>query len=473
MNKVLRFSELSRRSIPYRPFLRPYCKSAAGCLLYEQLEFWSAKYPDGFYKFMTKPTSPHRLYKEGDSFEEEIGFSPDEFRTAFDNIGVRYKSKTEFNNAPDKFQGKYYCSYTDKIERVTWYYRNHSLANGLFEHFLYGREGLYSPEMDIPIPRNGGEDILHPNGNSNSPKWIFPFPGMDIPMSILYTENTTENTTEITNIEPHTFSQSPRAAESETSTRYNWEPTLTESNRPSIENQQKSDQPVPTSPQPSQNTNPPSQDLSTPTIQINPDLDQLTLSQKEKKDEISNLASGLEKPPHGFAATPPSSKGKQKKNTLLAEQEAIFLAIYLEERSSNMVKHQNVPEGAKKHLFDLTQKYPDNYYDVFRGGMQSLREREDSWWRDEKKTFTLVNLMTEGRFIGFYETHLLDMERNSSYIRRVQGLAPSKDKGRQQMSVLDESGKPVSNELAQLATTYQNADPALLMILGLGKQEDL
>src|SRR5438045_500336 len=107
-NKIL---SITRSSIPYVKELRrlPYVKSLAACVLMQQLDYWFEKYPQGFYKFLESCPDQY-AYKQGDSWTEELGISADEFRTAFDQIGVRYKSKKEFDAAADKFQGKYYCS---------------------------------------------------------------------------------------------------------------------------------------------------------------------------------------------------------------------------------------------------------------------------------------------------------------------------------------------------------------------------
>ena len=54
-----------------------------------------------------KPAPKHKAYTTGDSWTEELAFSADEFRSAFDNIGKRHKSKTTFSKVKDKFGGKY------------------------------------------------------------------------------------------------------------------------------------------------------------------------------------------------------------------------------------------------------------------------------------------------------------------------------------------------------------------------------
>ena len=123
------------RVIPYNPLYRQIGKTVTGAILFQQMEYWFAKMGKPFYKF-TEPSEKNSYYKDGQSWTEELGFSADEFRTAFDNIGIRYSSKAEYETAVimnretggrlDVFAGKFYCSYHDKIKGITVYYRNHS-----------------------------------------------------------------------------------------------------------------------------------------------------------------------------------------------------------------------------------------------------------------------------------------------------------------------------------------------------------
>jgi hypothetical protein len=139
---------LSRSSIPYIKELMPLAKSISGCLIMQQLDFWFEQKPDGFYKFMSP--CDHSFYKEGDSWVEELGMSIDQFRTNFERIGVRYSSKKNFDAAEDKFQGMYYCSYTDKRAGLTYWFRNHELLDKALD--------------ELVISGN------HPNSAPNTPK---------------------------------------------------------------------------------------------------------------------------------------------------------------------------------------------------------------------------------------------------------------------------------------------------------------
>jgi hypothetical protein len=128
-NRVL---GITRHVIPYVKELRPYAKSITSCILMQQLDYWFTRHPNGFYKFL-EPCTDHKEYRVGDSWFEELAISPTEFRTAFDYIGTRYSSKSEFSKAVDKFKGKLYCSYVDKVKRLTYYFRNHEKVDEILD----------------------------------------------------------------------------------------------------------------------------------------------------------------------------------------------------------------------------------------------------------------------------------------------------------------------------------------------------
>jgi hypothetical protein len=136
--------------------LLPQIKSVNACLLMRQLEYWFERYPDEFYKFLSPPDKPHKAYKKGKSWTEELAFSEEEFRNAFDQIGVRYKSKKLYDAAgSNKFQGRFYCSYTDKLAHMTYYYRYHvavdSALDWLVNRELYDSDAEFS-ETELSIP---------------------------------------------------------------------------------------------------------------------------------------------------------------------------------------------------------------------------------------------------------------------------------------------------------------------------------
>lgn len=111
------------RRICYYPELVQKAGSINAALMMAQLEFWF-KVTEGkpFYKFL-EPCG-HELYKDGDSWAEELGMTSSEIRSAFKHIGTIYKSKRAFMESQDVFKGKPYASYYDRIRKTTYYLRN-------------------------------------------------------------------------------------------------------------------------------------------------------------------------------------------------------------------------------------------------------------------------------------------------------------------------------------------------------------
>ncbi len=124
-------------------------------ILQHQLEYWFSKYSHGFYKFI-EPCK-HPLYKAGDSWTEEIGYSRPVFNRAFDSIGMRYNSKTEFMNAKDKFHGMLYASYYDRKTNKTFFVRN--------PNFIQKKESFDNANKEA-TSRSAAKNIL----NSQNPK---------------------------------------------------------------------------------------------------------------------------------------------------------------------------------------------------------------------------------------------------------------------------------------------------------------
>lgn len=153
-NKIL---QITRNTIPYVKELRPLAGSVFSCIVMQQLDYWFAKYPAGFYKFL-EPSPNSALYEEGKSWTEELGCSAEEFLAAFEKIGVRYKSKSAYVEVPDKFGDKFYCSYYERRERLTWYFRNHELLDGELDRLIGGAPEVGDGECERPadgaIPRN-------------------------------------------------------------------------------------------------------------------------------------------------------------------------------------------------------------------------------------------------------------------------------------------------------------------------------
>ncbi|MCW8886894.1 MAG: hypothetical protein OQK12_16840 [Motiliproteus sp.] len=133
---------ISAKTIPYNPALRERAGSISAAILWQQLEYWFSIADGSFYKFL-QPCD-HDAYKVGDSWQEDIGFSPDEFRTAFDKLGVRYRSKKAFKEAEEQFKRGdtecLYCSYHDKRSGLTYYIRNNDFADGVIGDLVCKQE---------------------------------------------------------------------------------------------------------------------------------------------------------------------------------------------------------------------------------------------------------------------------------------------------------------------------------------------
>lgn len=138
-----RLLQITRSVIAYLPELKPYTGSVVGCLLMQQMDFWFNQKPDGFYKFLSP--SEHPTYRPGDSWTEELAISEAEFRTAIDKICHRWPSKSAYDAATDKFQGKFYCSVYDRRRQLTTYFRNHPLVDACLDELAERNAGHMSP----------------------------------------------------------------------------------------------------------------------------------------------------------------------------------------------------------------------------------------------------------------------------------------------------------------------------------------
>jgi hypothetical protein len=199
MNKFL---ALTRTVIPYVKELKQLdgIKTISTCILMQQLEYWFDKMQGrSFYKFLS-PCNSNVLYREQESWTEELGISEDEFRTCFDQIGTRYKSKALFDEVKDDpFKGKFYASYYDRIKGLTYYLRNNHVVDSVLDNLINGKDNAPSGlSKDPETGQTDHHDLV------NLPTLTKPvygnWPSQDLP----YTDTTTENTTE--NTEP-TFSK--------------------------------------------------------------------------------------------------------------------------------------------------------------------------------------------------------------------------------------------------------------------------
>jgi len=150
-------------NITYYPSLREQVGSINAALLVAHLEncFEGAK-GKNFFKFMEPCGDRH--YVEGQSWIEELQMTGTEFRTAFRHIGIMYKSKNEYNRSEDKFQGKMYLSYYDRMSKLTFYMRNDDLVDGILHKVIEKEKEVTVQETQMDVPVESINDCLE-NGN--------------------------------------------------------------------------------------------------------------------------------------------------------------------------------------------------------------------------------------------------------------------------------------------------------------------
>lgn len=127
--------------IKYYPELGSKLGNSNTAIILDRLEYWFSKFESGFYKFL-EPCK-HPCYRAGDSWSEEVGLPRRIFNKAFDLVGVRYKSKSEFLRQPDPFQGKLYACYHDRKTNMTHFVRNQNAVSSIFSKIF---SGFKSPE---------------------------------------------------------------------------------------------------------------------------------------------------------------------------------------------------------------------------------------------------------------------------------------------------------------------------------------
>ncbi len=201
-----RLLAIVRGGIPYIKELRPLCDgSLTAALLFQQAEYWFDKCPDGFYKFIQ--ACGHELYKSGDSWCEELGYSDDEFRTAWRKIGITYTSRKAFLAKEDPFrdedgQEHFYCAIQDRLEGITWYYRNHDYVDKTLDNLVNPSNHQETEDPGFRKPTNRG------SGNQESPA-----PETEDPGLVYKEQKTTPQKTTEFSYENSSKKTSPRARE--------------------------------------------------------------------------------------------------------------------------------------------------------------------------------------------------------------------------------------------------------------------
>ena len=159
--------------IPYRPRIAKAIKGVTAAILFQQILYrWHSKHCE-FYKF--KEPCDHSLYRNGDSWTEELGFTAEEFDSARGKIAHQQTAK----NRDAGFGGKM-IKYRVDQNRVTWY----DVDQNAVEKFLCTVfENRLSPDR-----KTGKAGIAKPG------KPVLE--NRESRFTIYGTENTTENTKE-------------------------------------------------------------------------------------------------------------------------------------------------------------------------------------------------------------------------------------------------------------------------------------
>ena len=148
--------------IIYRKELNKLTGSVTASLLLKQAMYWDKIKGGKFYKFIS-PCN-HDLYKEGDSWLEELGFSKHEFRSAIKKIGFkRGKSKNEIENEKDA-----YIIYYTNSDRVTYWMVNWKKLNKDLKKLYRDTDYLVNPESGN-TKSNRNPDISKETGKREYP----------------------------------------------------------------------------------------------------------------------------------------------------------------------------------------------------------------------------------------------------------------------------------------------------------------
>lgn len=178
---LLTFLAEDSELIPYRKSLRNITGSVTSAILLQQI-IHRAKQKgwQPFFKFRTP--CKHKLYKSGDSWTEELGFSPKEFDTALAKIGLKITTGTKREDIP-KNESAWVIYWTDS-SRVTWYEVNRELlGNSLMGNYLITERGISKlPKGELPITESPTESPTENIGaNSLDPVTsIFNLQGQDL-----------------------------------------------------------------------------------------------------------------------------------------------------------------------------------------------------------------------------------------------------------------------------------------------------
>ncbi|MBE9036023.1 hypothetical protein [aff. Roholtiella sp. LEGE 12411] len=198
----------------------------------------------------------------------------------------------------------------------------------------------------------------------------------------------------------------------------------------------------------------------------NPKPQQLTLltTQSESSHQKDNPSS-RSTVPGLFDNHEQANKSTRSEKRVTDEQICcLFLEAYNANKPSNFTEHRQINAEHIKKIKHLVKDFPDIAIEMFADALVWVREQEDGWWR--QKQFSLSNLMTNGKILDYADKHATAMKYDAKYRARVEGKAPSMDKGR--FSVIDDNGNESTGATADIARLYAT-DPMFRMLMDAGK----
>ena len=151
---ISRLMAEDKEMIAYRPKLNRITGSVLASVLLQQANYRFVNNGEQpFYKF--RAPCKHALYRPGDSWTEELGFSGDEFDSALKRIGTKIVAGTSKAEALKKTDPTGLVLYWTDSNRVTWYLVNVELLGNLaFPHYLEKGESLStlrSGKAELPL----------------------------------------------------------------------------------------------------------------------------------------------------------------------------------------------------------------------------------------------------------------------------------------------------------------------------------
>ena len=146
-----------RSLITYRPSLNKMTGSVTATILLQQILYWESKSGGQFFKF--KQPCRHKMYRDGDSWCEELAFSRREFDGGLKLIGCQRKSDDlikEMNSEEketyrERLKTAFIIYWTD-TDRKTWYIvQKATLGKALSALYLKCESGVTkSTERSLP-----------------------------------------------------------------------------------------------------------------------------------------------------------------------------------------------------------------------------------------------------------------------------------------------------------------------------------